>query len=177
MTHEPLVKSVMSPFPHAVPLDAPLLDARRLMLGAPRSAFARDAESRIEGHHHGPGHQTVVRPRDGLIRTRANLRSKMDSLRTLYVVDINSPLSEVVLEMAERHIGAALVTGMVGSQASLPRAMRCRVLGEWLRERFPRGHGRRLRIAGEEDAFAPFFDEGAKCAAHINQDFYAVAVL
>jgi CBS domain-containing protein len=57
-----------------------------------------------------------------------------------YVVDINSPLSDVVLEMAERHIGAALVTGHGRLAGIFTTSDACRVLGEWLRERFPRGH-------------------------------------
>jgi len=57
-----------------------------------------------------------------------------------YVVDINAPVADVVLDMAKRHVGAALVTGHGRLAGIFTTTDACRILGEWLRERFPKDH-------------------------------------
>ena len=54
-----------------------------------------------------------------------------------YVVDLETPLDEVLLEMAARHVGSVLVTrhGKLAGVFTVTDA--CRVFGEDLRERFP----------------------------------------
>ncbi|HET6472107.1 MAG TPA: CBS domain-containing protein [Pseudomonadales bacterium] len=139
MNHEPHVKSVMSPFPYSVALDAPLLEARRLML----EHHVRHLP--VTQHHELKG---IITDRD----IKLLLGPEMDypNPRELtvedafvadpYVVDIDAPLSEVVLTMAKRHIGAALVTGHGRLAGIFTASDACRVLGEWLRERFPHGN-------------------------------------
>ena len=139
MNHEPHIKSVMSPFPYSVALDAPLLEARRLML----EHHVRHLP--VTQHHELKG---IITDRD----IKLLLGPEMDypNPRELtvedafvadpYVVDIDAPLSEVVLTMAKRHIGAALVTGHGRLAGIFTASDACRVLGEWLRERFPHGH-------------------------------------
>ena len=138
MVHEPHVKSVMTPFPYSVGLTAPLLDARKLML-----------EHRVRHLPVTQGHELkgIVTDRD----IKLLLGPEMDYpnpreltvedayVTEAYVVDINAPLSDVVLEMAKRHIGAALVTGHGRLAGIFTTSDACRALGEWLRERFPRG--------------------------------------
>jgi CBS domain-containing protein len=51
-----------------------------------------------------------------------------------YRVDLETPLSTVLLEMARRHIGAALVTGHSRLAGIFTSTDACRVFGEWLRE-------------------------------------------
>ena len=138
MVHEPHMKSVMTPFPYSVALTAPLLDARKLML-----------EHRVRHLPVTQGHELkgIITDRD----IKLLLGPEMDYpnprdltvedgyVADAYVVDINTPLSDVVLEMAKRHIGAALVTGHGRLAGIFTTSDACRALGEWLRERFPRG--------------------------------------
>jgi acetoin utilization protein AcuB len=138
MVHEPHMKSVMTPFPYSVGLNAPLLDARKLML-----------EHRVRHLPVTQGHELkgIITDRD----IKLLLGPEMDYpnprdltvedgyVAEAYVVDINAPLSDVVLEMAKRHIGAALVTGHGRLAGIFTTSDACRALGEWLRERFPRG--------------------------------------
>jgi acetoin utilization protein AcuB len=139
MTHEPLVKSVMSPFPHAVPLDAPLLDARRLMLEHRVRHLPVTQNHELKGIITDRDIKLLLGPEMDYPNPR-ELKVEDGFVANPYVVDINSPLSEVVLEMAERHIGAALVTGHGRLAGIFTTSDACRVLGDWLRERFPRGH-------------------------------------
>ena len=54
-----------------------------------------------------------------------------------YIVSIDEPLDKVLLTMAERHIGSAIVTKagkLVGIFTSVDA---CRIFGEYLQDRFP----------------------------------------
>ena len=58
-----------------------------------------------------------------------------------YVVDLGEPIENVLLTMAEKHIGSALVTRQ-GRLAGVFTAMdACRSFGQYLRENFPRPEG------------------------------------
>ena len=54
-----------------------------------------------------------------------------------YVVEVGAPLDEVVAEMAERHIGSAIVVKNRKLAGILSVTDVCRVLAEILRHRFP----------------------------------------
>ena len=53
-----------------------------------------------------------------------------------FCVDLEAPLAEVVSAMAERHIGAVLVTRHGRIAGIFTATDACRVLGEYLNERF-----------------------------------------
>ena len=106
---EPHVKSVMTPFPYFVDLDAPLGEARMLML-----------------RHH-VRHLPVVRGHDltGIVTDRDiklllgpelgspdphELTVEDAYVDDCYSVDLDARLVDVLSHMANHHIGAALVT-------------------------------------------------------------------
>lgn len=105
----PNLKSVMTPFPYSVQLDAPIGEARRLML---------------EHHlHHLPvtaGHELkgIVSDRDIKLLLGPELGSPDPRELTVedayvdecYAVDLQTPLVSVLENMAKRHIGAAVIT-------------------------------------------------------------------
>lgn len=133
MKKPPNLPQVMTPFPYSVTLDASFDQASDLM-----------------GHHnvrHLPvtdGH-TVV----GVITDR-DLTSAMQvheqsgnvgelSVRDLYipdpyVVSVDEPLDNVLLTMAERHIGSAIVTKAGKLVGMFTTVDVCRSFGEYLRE-------------------------------------------
>ena len=121
----------MTPFPHAIELEASLQAAESLMTA--------------HGIHHLPvisGHELV-----GVVTHRELLAARArgdgtDSVADIYiadpyVVDLETPLDEVLLEMAERRIGSALVTRFGRLAGVFTESDACRVFGEDLRERFP----------------------------------------
>jgi CBS domain-containing protein len=109
MKKTPLLKSTMTPFPYAVDIEAPLLSARKMML------------------EHSVHHLPVTENRDlkGIISDRdiklllgpefdypnpKELTVRDAFVEDCFVVDINTMLRDVLATMADRHIGAALVT-------------------------------------------------------------------
>ena len=103
------VKTVMRPFPYFIQIDAPLLQARRMML-----------EHRIRHLPVMQGHalKGIVTDRDLKLLLGPELGSPDPvglTVEDAYVengfsADMETPLAEVLAYMAKHHIGAALVT-------------------------------------------------------------------
>ena len=140
MTHRPLLILLMTPFPHSIELDAPVSDALEKM--------------QVHAFHHLPvtdAHRLVgvISERDIKSWQAGRLSQAGDevpSVRNLYIhdayiVDINEPLDNVLLEMAARHIGSALVTRKGKLAGVFTSNDACRGFGEFMRERFPHDDG------------------------------------
>ena len=132
----PVLKTAMTPFPYSVDLDASFDEASELM------------------GHHNVRHLPVTKDRQvvGVITDRdmtsaMRVHSQANDTGSLsvselymadpYIVSIDEPLDNVLLTMAERHIGSAIVTRagkLVGMFTSVDA---CRSFGDYLREYFP----------------------------------------
>ena len=140
MKPPPSLAQAMTPFPYAIDRQASIEKARQMM------------------DQHGIRHLPVTEEGDlvGVVSDR-DLRSVLFlplgrgsvgdlTVADLYVpdaytVDLNEPIEEVLLAMAERHIGSALVTRK-GRLAGIFTAVDvCRCFGEYLRSNFPRPDG------------------------------------
>lgn len=136
----PLLKQLMTPFPYAVELDAPLEKAGEL----------------LETHriHHLPvvqEHQPVglITDREMSAGLAAAVRPENPGnllVRDVYVpepcvVDINAPLERVLQAMAERHVDAVIVTRKDRLAGVLTSMDICRYFAAYLRENFPRPDG------------------------------------
>ncbi|MDX1696814.1 MAG: CBS domain-containing protein [Thiohalobacterales bacterium] len=143
MRRIPQLKLLMTPFPYSVGIDATETEALELM-----------HEHKV---HHLPvtdGHELVgvITERDirnleagrsgGSDSTVATVRDMY--IHDAYIVDINEYLDNVLLQMAERHIGSVLVTRKGRLAGVFTTTDACRGFGEYLRERFPHG--------GDDDA-------------------------
>ena len=136
MKKMPVLKTAMTPFPYSVSLDASFDEASELM------------------GHHNVRHLPVTRDRQvvGVITDRdlvsaMHVRSHSDAPGDLsvsdlymadpYIVSIDEPLGNVLLTMAERHIGSAIVTKAGKLVGVFTAVDACRSFGEYLREYFP----------------------------------------
>jgi CBS domain-containing protein len=137
--HMPTVKSVMTPFPYFVELDAPIAEAERVM---------REHQVRhVPVQHHGEPVGVVsdrdiaflVNPALGQSE-RGRISVRHICVRDdLFVVDLEAPLDGVLAEMSERHIGSALVVRKGKLAGIFTTTDACRALSELLRQRFDGG--------------------------------------
>jgi acetoin utilization protein AcuB len=99
----------MTPFPYSVPLDAPIGAARRLMLDKHVHHLPVTDGNRLAG---------IITDRDIKLLLGPELGSPDPKELTVedayvsdsFIVDLDMPLVDVLAEMIERHLGAALVT-------------------------------------------------------------------
>jgi acetoin utilization protein AcuB len=109
MASTPSLKSVMTPFPHAVGIDDPLIDARKLMLKHHVRHLPVIRDSQLAGIITDRDIKLLLGPEFDYPDPH-DLTVEDAYVEEGYVVDIQAPLAEVVRAIADRHIGAALVT-------------------------------------------------------------------
>ena len=137
----PPVKSVMTPFPYWVERDALLKDAQALMEehdirhlpvkdhGRVFSVITdRDINTQLKWHLD-QGHDVQ------------ELRVQDVSVRKAYTVDIDEPLDNVLIHMAEHHIGSVIVVKGERLAGVFTSNDVCRNYGEFLRYHFRPGTG------------------------------------
>ncbi len=137
--HEPRIVQFMTPFPYAVGRNDGILEARRMML-----------EHRLR---HLPvvddGHELVGLLSDRDLKLMLGPEFDYPDPRELtvaevmvedpYVVDVETPVREVVRHMAEAHIGTALVTKSGRLAGIFTATDACRHFAEWLDREFAPG--------------------------------------
>jgi len=137
---EPLLKQLMTPFPCAVELDAPLARAKELL------ETHRFHHLPVVHEHHPVG---LISDREVATGLAAAVRPENPAnllVRDVYVpdpcvVDINAPLEGVLQAMSERHIEAVVVTRKDRLAGVLTSMDVCRYFAAYLREHFPRPGG------------------------------------
>ncbi len=133
--HMPSVAAVMTPFPYSVDVDDPVSRAQELMAEHGIRHVPVEHEEALVG---------VVTERDLARLThpalpasdRRRVRVRQLCVMEPYVVDLHAPLDRVAREMAERHVGSALVTrnGRLAGIFTVTDA--CRLLAEVLETYF-----------------------------------------
>ena len=71
----------------------------------------------------------------------SNLTVKDLYVPDAYIVDLNEPIENVLLTMAEKHIGSALVTRRGRLAGVFTAVDACRTFGKYIQETFPRPDG------------------------------------
>jgi CBS domain-containing protein len=133
----PTVKVAMTPFPWSIEIDAPLEEARAMM-------------AEYEIHHlpvtEGGALVGVLTGREvalgtALARTRddRDLRVRTVCVMHAYAVEDTEPLDAVLATMARDRLGSALVTRRGKLVGVFTVTDACRLMVEWLRDRFPPG--------------------------------------
>ena len=126
----------MTPFPYSIALDATLKEAEELM------------------EEHNIRHLPVTRGHDvvGIVTQRdivaAQARGQADCgelqpavsdvyVPEVYVVDLSEPLRNVLIEMADRHIGSAIVTRNGKLAGVFTSVDVCRSFADFIEDTFP----------------------------------------
>ena len=134
----PSVGAAMTPFPFAVGPDASVLEVERLMQAHRIRHVPVQNDGRVLGvvserdlHH--LVHAALPDTDKSRIRIRQLLRPDP------YVTEMVTPLDEVAGELAERHVGAAVVVRHGRLAGIFSTVDACRLLAEFLRDRFSEG--------------------------------------
>ena len=131
MRRVPRIKSVMTPFPYSVSCDATVVEAQALMASHHVRHLPVKKGSSLIGVVSDREIQLALAPERG--SGNQALRVRDVASLDLYVVDLSTPLDEVLSHMARSHVSCALVrkgTKLVGV-FTLTDA--CRLFGEYLR--------------------------------------------
>jgi acetoin utilization protein AcuB len=136
LDHMPTVKVAMTTFPFTIDIDAPLSQARATM----REHGIRHLPVTEKGSLVG-----VLSERDlGLVESSSVAGGWSDGLAVrnacvldAFIVGLDAPLDYVLQEMADRHIGSALVVKSKKLVGILTQSDACRLLAGFLRARFP----------------------------------------
>ena len=136
MRHMPTLATVMTPFPYAIDIDAPLEKAREMMEahairhlpvtegGALVGVLTeRDMLRSLDTHRPSPT------PPAGRVRDACVLDA--------YVVELSERLDTVLLHMADQHIGSAIVVRHKKLVGIFTVTDACQAFGTYLRAQFP----------------------------------------
>ena len=126
-----LIKSVMTPFPHWIDSGEPLLAARDVMQELRVRHLPVKEEGQLVSIITDRDIKFVLDPSLGM-PPREALRVRDVAVYSAYVVDLNTPLSTVLLEMAERRIGSTMITRHGELCGIFTSTDACREFGEHL---------------------------------------------
>ncbi len=132
LRHMPTIKVAMTTFPYTIDIEASIADARAMMVMHDVRHLPVVDGAALAG---------IVSERDLRVAEGAG-RQENDAVRTAcvldtYLVEVDRLLDDVVAEMAERHIGSALVVKSGKLVGILTTSDACRLLAALLRECFP----------------------------------------
>jgi acetoin utilization protein AcuB len=140
MKPPPSLKTAMTPFPYSIQRSASLEEARQLMDRHDVRHLPVTDRHELVGLVSDRDLRSVM-ARPARRKGAGALTVKDVTIPDPYVVDLNEPLENVLLTMAARHIGSALVTRKGRLAGVFTAVDACRCFGEYLRENFPRPDG------------------------------------
>lgn len=136
MARPPKLKSVMTPFPHTVDIQAPIDEVRTFMQERQIRHLPVTEEGQLAGIVTDRDIKLVLGP-DFDYPSARELTARDVYQPEAYVVDIDTRLDAVLEEMSERRIGSALVTRKGRLAGLLTVTDVCRAFAEHLRKWYP----------------------------------------
>jgi acetoin utilization protein AcuB len=134
--HMPTIKVAMTPFPFFVDIDARVAEALSMMRENDIHHLPVTEDGALIGVLSARDIRLLEVARRGQSNDLGTVRDAC--VRDVYVVDVDTPLDEVLLALADSHRGAALVVMKNGKLAGiLTTSDACRLLADLLQQRFP----------------------------------------
>lgn len=138
--HMPLVSALMTPFPYFVRPDDPVSRVREMMQQHGIRHVPVKQDDRVVGLiSEGDLRPLTIQASGGLDPAATRVRDLQGP--TPYAVELSAPLGPVLLEMARRHVGSAIVLRSGRLAGIITETDVCRALGEVLERRFGPGGG------------------------------------
>ena len=135
---EPLLKSIMTPFPYSVELSAPLGEARRLMINHAVRHLPVTVDHDLVGLVTDRDIKLLLGPEIGSPDPK-ELTVEDAYMNDCYLVEMEQPLRKVLRTMAEQHIGSAVVTSHGRLAGILTASDACRAFADHLDAAFHAG--------------------------------------
>ncbi|MCC5794226.1 MAG: CBS domain-containing protein [Chromatiales bacterium] len=136
----PTVKTVMTAFPYSVDAESSVADAREFMRSHRIRHLPVTEQGELAGIVSDRDIKLLLGP-DFAFPDEQALKVRDAMIRDAYTVDLDTRLDEVLMHMAEHHLGSALVTrkGRLAGVFTMTDA--CRGFAEFLREQVRRSGG------------------------------------
>lgn len=135
MKAQPRICQVMTPFPFAVERDAGVLEARRLILEYKVRHLPVVHEHKLVGLISDRDIKLMLGPEFDYPDPR-ELKVGEVMVEAPYTADLETPLGQVLRQMADRHIGAALVTREGRLAGIFTATDACRLFADAIHEQF-----------------------------------------
>jgi CBS domain-containing protein len=136
----PLVSALMTPFPYFVRPDDPVSRVRELMQQHAIRHVPVKQDDRVVGLiSEGDLRSLTTQASGGVDPAATRVRDLQGPAP--YVVELSAPLGPVLLEMARRHLGSAIVLRSGRLAGIITESDVCRALAEVLERRFGPGGG------------------------------------
>jgi CBS domain-containing protein len=132
----PKIKSVMTPFPHSVQKNAPIEIAQQFMREHHLHHLPVTENNAVVGIVTDRDIKLLLGPDFGYPEGR-ELSVEDAYMPNAYVIDLCTPLDEVLDTMAKRHIGSAIVTKKDKLVGVFTHEDVCRAFAHYLREQCP----------------------------------------
>ena len=136
LKHMPQIVAVMTPFPYSIDMDARLTQAMDMMQEHKIRHLPVMEQGNLVSVLTDRDIKMALDPSIGL-PPRDQLTVRNACVIDAYIVNTNAPLDRVLLEMAERHIGSALVVKEQKLAGIFTASDACRFLGVLLSAQFP----------------------------------------
>ena len=132
----PVIKAVMTPFPYSIELDSPLVEARRMMADHGIRHLPVTQGRRLVGV---VSERDVQRALDSGPAPGASARVRDAYRSDVYAVQLGERLDAVLLRMAARGLGSAVVLKGDRIAGIFTTTDACRCFAEFLRDQLPGG--------------------------------------
>ena len=109
MKSNPLIKSVMTPFPHSIDINASIIDARKFMMSHHIRHLPVTDNAELVGMLTDRDIKLILGP-DFDYPSQQELSVRDVYIDEPFIVSLDAPLAGVLSQMVERHIGSVLVT-------------------------------------------------------------------
>jgi acetoin utilization protein AcuB len=133
MPHLPTLKTLMTPFPYAIDIDAGLSEAQRMMAAHTMHHLPVTEHSALVGVLTAHDIQRYLNKLHGIKAPEA-LRVRDVYVHEAYVVDLEERLDTVLLHMAAQHIGSTLVVRYGKLVGIFTTTDACQGFGEYVRD-------------------------------------------
>jgi len=140
MKRIPKIKSVMTPFPYDIDVHESIGQARRLMMTNKIRHLPVTENHELKGLISDRDIKLILGPEFDYPDPK-ELSVEDVMVDDPYIVDVDTSLITVLDEMADRHIGSALVTKNGRLAGIFSTGDACRELSKWLKNEFPEWSG------------------------------------